>query len=150
VIVALGRLPTNADCPLCKKYPWGGVRYFHVQPPMRPAANNSIKYIKAGDMGWPETLAEFGEYARGTFAAQHSALVIWDHDCDCALLTAMQLQCNESRVAGVMPHGQVSVISPDGCDYANEPIGGMKAVSNDLQSGHVLFNRQIEESLKKL
>ncbi len=75
-VVALadrGRFPNSADGS------WTGARIFHVTKGMRATADNAVADWGDTDMGSPQTLVDFIDWARAAYPAQHYALFLWDH-----------------------------------------------------------------------
>ena len=77
VVVELGRMSgySSADGD------WKGVRRYLVKKDADPAKINSELLADLGpaDMGKPETLADFGSWARTAYPAKKYMLVVWNH-----------------------------------------------------------------------
>ena len=75
-VVALadrGRFPSAADGS------WTGARVFHVTKGMTATADNAAADWGPTDMGSPQTLVDFIDWARANYPARHYALFMWDH-----------------------------------------------------------------------
>ena len=75
-VVALadrGRYPSKADGA------WKGARIFHITQGMKATADNAVADWGQIDMGSPQTLIDFVDWARGAYPAKHYALFMWDH-----------------------------------------------------------------------
>jgi len=75
-VVALadrGRFPNKVDGS------WTGARIFHVTKGMTATADNAAADWGNTDMGSPQTLVDFIDWARANYPAQHYALFLWDH-----------------------------------------------------------------------
>ena len=75
-VVALadrGRFPSAADGS------WTGARVFHVTKGMTATADNAAADWGPTDMGSPQTLVDFIDWARANYPARHYALFLWDH-----------------------------------------------------------------------
>ena len=75
-VVALadrGRFPNAADGS------WTGARVFHVTKGMTATAENAAADWGPTDMGSPQTLVDFIDWARANYPARHYALFLWDH-----------------------------------------------------------------------
>ena len=75
-VVALadrGRFPNGADGS------WTGARIFHVTRGMTATAQNAAADWGDTDMGSPQTLVDFIDWARAAYPARHYALFLWDH-----------------------------------------------------------------------
>ena len=75
-VVALadrGRYPNAADGS------WTGARIFHVTKGMTATSENAAADWGATDMGSPQSLVEFIDWARANYPARHYALFLWDH-----------------------------------------------------------------------
>ena len=58
---------------------WTGARIFHVTKGMTATAENAAADWGPTDMGSPQTLVDFIDWARAAYPAQHYALFLWDH-----------------------------------------------------------------------
>ena len=75
-VVALadrGRFPNATDGS------WTGARIFHVTQGMKATADNAAADWGPTDMGSPQTLVDFIDWARANYPARHYALFLWDH-----------------------------------------------------------------------
>lgn len=151
IVVALGRLKDHPpDCELCNRHPWGGVRFFHVEKGPEPEGRKPIRKLIIGDMGSPATLDEFVRFCRRNFGSRHYALIIWGHGYGFSLLNAFRQMGIVKRAGRIAGSVQSIAATPRGCETPSGPEGNIKAVSNDPEFNHYLFNRQIEETLKHI
>jgi hypothetical protein len=75
-IVALadrGSRPNKADSG------WSGARVFNVAKGMKATADMAVADWGTPDMGSPQTLIDFVDWARASYPARHYALFLWDH-----------------------------------------------------------------------
>ncbi|MGD0998999.1 MAG: clostripain-related cysteine peptidase [Thermoleophilia bacterium] len=73
VLADRGRYPSAADGS------WTGARVFHVTKGMTATAANAAADWGPTDMGSPQTLVDFVDWARTNYPARHYALFLWDH-----------------------------------------------------------------------
>ena len=75
-VVALadrGRFPNAVDGG------WTGARIFHVTKGMKATSQNAAADWGTTDMGSPQTLVDFIDWARAAYPAHRYALFLWDH-----------------------------------------------------------------------
>jgi len=58
---------------------WTSTKRFHVTPGMTPTAANALEDIGEANMGNPQTLIDFINWAAANFPSERYALVLWDH-----------------------------------------------------------------------
>ena len=105
---------------------WTGVLRFHVEPQMHPVPESAVdptggSYHHA-DMASGKTLADFTAWGVSAYPARHTLLLIWSHGQGYRVFFAAQ----EAEPA-----------------YPN----GFKGVSFDDDTQHVMYNRDLHDSL---
>jgi hypothetical protein len=143
VVVELGRPQKHyytAD-----SAPWSGVKRFIVaKGVVTPDAANAVEDLGAADMGKGSTMSEFVSWGVPKFPAVNYMLVIWDHGQGYRFQIAMDRRNRE--------FASLRSLALDGGrapEQPNSPIlGGIKSVSYDEDTGNILYNRDIEDSLK--
>lgn len=148
VVIALGRIKGHEDCDVCNRYPWDGVFYFHVLPHMEPARGNAKASAQHTDMGDPASLLELVEFSRRNYRAEHYALIIWGHGYGFSLLDVHREKFLDEQASRLVTCKLGSGVDSSGCSTSSDRVSGMKAVSRDPETNHVLYNRQIQETLK--
>jgi hypothetical protein len=143
VVVQFGR-PTNRVPDRDARFgQWSGVKRYRIEKNLEPLANLALQSIAASapeaDMGDPRSLIDFVQWAREAYPAKKYMLIIWNHGQGWRLrLTAperAQLARSESM--------------PKESEY-DGLRGGFRSVSSDADTGHVLYNRQIQDGLSQL
>lgn len=107
---------------------WSRTLRFRVDKGMKPVESSALMDLGSTNMGDAKSLASFVKWARDTYPAKHTLLIIWDH-------------------------GQGWRIDVEGAErpQAAAPItGGHRYVSNDDDTGDKLYNRAIQDELTKL
>jgi cysteine peptidase C11 family protein len=143
VVVELGRPLThyyNGD-----PTPWSGVKRFLVMKHVDvPEGNVALSDLGPADMGVGQTLKDFVTWGTAAFPAENTMLIIWDHG------QGYRLQLVSNRPHPPYPVASLVALSTGGQIKPNAPprLGGVKAVSYDQDTGHILYNRDIEDSLK--
>jgi hypothetical protein len=151
IVVALGRLNEHPDdCQRCNRHPWSGVRFFHLEQGPDPEGGKPVRKLLVGDMGSPRTLEAFVRFSRREFPSRHYALIIWGHGYGFSFLNASRQLGIVTHTGSVADSGESVGEAPHGCTTPNGAEGNLKAVSSDQDFGHLLFNRQIEETLRKI
>ncbi len=143
VVVELGR-PQNHYY-TSDSAPWSGVKRFLVtKGTVTPDAANAVQDLGAADMGKGSTLSEFVSWSVPKYPAANYMLVIWDHGQGYRFQVAMDRRSREFASS--------RSLALDGARPTVEPqspiLGGIKSVSYDEDTGHILYNRDIEDSLK--
>jgi Clostripain family len=111
---------------------WSGVYRFYIAQNQSPLPAQAVEPVDpAGqDMGKPATLHDFIAWAKAKYPAQHYMVIIWNHGQGYRL----QMQLLAQRVGG--GHARPPV-----------PIGGVRAVSSDDDTGSILYNSDVEASI---
>jgi hypothetical protein len=123
---------------------WSGVYRFYLKkgtsPLPKEAAFDVRKADESVDMGKPEALAHFVDWAKREYPAHRYMLVIWNHGQGWRfqLSTDRNLRMESSR--GVSPPTTTSSRSTPA-----PALGGFRAVSSDEDTGSILFNREIQD-----
>jgi hypothetical protein len=159
ILVEMGRLGATPDFG-----GWSGVKRFRVRLDEQAIAESALVDVAASggntDMGDPATLGDFIRWGQNLYPARHYMLVIWNHGQG----WRYELARATSRVANVAQYlneSHLSVQDKSGSkaalvirEYPLEAIstdyqlrtsqpGGIRSVSNDDQTGHVLYNNDI-------
>jgi|GEM_PF-1134063 len=58
---------------------WTSTKRFRITPGMTPAAANALMDIGEANMGSPQTVIDFVNWARANYPADHYALIFWNH-----------------------------------------------------------------------
>ncbi len=140
LVVELGRPQTHYT----DSYgPWSGTLRFHVQKDMKPVPSQATSNtpVKA-DMASAGNLAKFVDWGRTHYPAKHYALVIWDHGQGWRFKLALT---HQDRAAGRLP-------APPHHLTATPPAvtGGFRSISSDDDTGHIMYNRDIQNELGAL
>jgi hypothetical protein len=127
--------------------PWSGVRRFRVMKGMLPVAENAVQDLGEADMGVGQTLADFVVWSHCFYPAEHSMLVIWDHGQGWRLQLASSMT-DRALAAHAQTFAADSSRSTIRPGTSSSPIlGGIKSVSFDEDTGNILYNRDIQNSL---
>lgn len=118
--------------------PWAGSRIFRITRNMDPSAA-PVRDLQDVDMGSGKAVAEFVAWCRQRYPAKHYALVVWDHGEGWRFQYAKTFA---ARLQGAR-----------GLDLARGPAAplarlGFKSVSHDEETGNVIYNRDLADSLK--
>ena len=138
VVVQFGRPAEHYD----RRYgAWSGVRRYHVKKGDEPLADKALAVVEgaAADMGKPDSLIGFVTWARSSFPAKRYALVIWNHG------QGWRLQLDSSQ--GQAQRAARSDVAARASEKKPRIIGGFRSVSHDEDTGNILLNRQIQDSL---
>jgi hypothetical protein len=137
VVVELGRPETSSNT--AKSSTWGGVRRYKISKGMDVASDPLVDLGSTGpstDMGTPQTLQEFVQWSIDNFAAKHYALIIASHG------QGYRLQLQSTLASGPR-------IGPSISSFLAPPeTGGFRSASQDDNSHHTLFNRDIQNVLE--
>jgi hypothetical protein len=130
ILIELARPSKPVACLGESSAPWGGMLRFEIRSGSSPTPNG--RHPVHADMGSRRALNEFLSWARRTAPSNHYILIIWGHGTGPAFLN----------------------INPtyDGTDApcAGDDTGSsVKAVSSDQESGHILYNRDVENALRR-
>lgn len=117
---------------------WGQTLRFRVTKGMEMLPENAYKDLGEVNMGSGSSLEDFVTDSKMKFPAQHYALIIWDHGQGWRAF----LENRANRADGMKDDDYLLFRS------ANEtPV---KSVSHDQTNDDELFNREIQDSLKKV
>jgi hypothetical protein len=129
---------------------WSGVRRFKVnlndqidRAPEKDLGDTG----PITDMGDPRSLVDFLNWGFDNYKAKHYLLVIWNHGqgwrFQMANSRALRLSAtNRSQPVFALINANAAKLPP--------VTGGFRSVSSDEDTGHILYNRQIQDSLLKL
>ena len=143
VVVELGR-PLNHHYrgdPL----PWSGVKRFLVTKGVNtPEAAVALSDLGPADMGTGKTLKDFVTWGVSAYPADNYMLVIWDHG------QGYRLQLTSLRATRAIfgTRNAIQVMNGPSSSQIPPAVGGVKSVSYDEDTNHILYNRDIEDSLK--
>jgi hypothetical protein len=127
---------------------WSGVRRFYVTHGSTPTAEAAIMDLATAglstDMASGKTLGEFVEWGRATLQADHYLLIIWNHGQGWRDQFATSRAVREAAAQRAQ-HAPPPVRGP-----ASRPTASFRSVSYDEDTGHVLYNRDIQDTLAAL
>jgi len=120
--------------------PWAGTRIFRITRNLDPSAA-PVHDLLDVDMGSGKAVAEFVGWCRERYPAKHYALVIWDHGEGWRFQYANTFLARLQGARGLtLPRGAPAPLARS----------GFKSVSHDEETGHVIYNRDLADSLKSL
>lgn len=146
VVVEMGRPAkhyTNSDGP------WSGVMRFKVTETTTPTAEHAV--MKLGEngpstnMGSATTLADFVQWGREKYPAKHFMLIIWNHG------QGWRFQLSGDRSLRLEAASRQGGPRLGAAEAGQIPApNGFRSVSYDEDTGSILYNRDIQDSLQKL
>ncbi|ETR67646.1 MAG: hypothetical protein OMM_05032 [Candidatus Magnetoglobus multicellularis str. Araruama] len=74
-VVQMDRINDYSD----KYGDWTDCKRFHIEKNMVPTEQNALESLGEVNMGDPETLSDFIQWAMTSYPAQQYALILWDH-----------------------------------------------------------------------
>ena len=74
-VVQMDRINDYSD----KYGDWTDCKRFHIQKDMVPTEQNALESLGEVNMGDPDTLSDFIQWAMTSYPAQQYALILWDH-----------------------------------------------------------------------
>jgi len=167
VIVQFDRINKYYPFPASHTVPdWPQTLRFRVAKGMEPIPANAVEDIGEADMGSGKTLAQFVSWGMQKYPAKRFALIIWDHGQGWRLFVANLLKRQRAivksrslavpdtvtalRSASVLLRAGVGVASNDGqtAPFRSAPGAPYRSVSNDETNQSVLYNRDMQDSLK--
>jgi hypothetical protein len=117
---------------------WSGVYRFYLKKSTLPTPKEAEMNVAAAgestDMGKPEALSSFIRWGKLKYPARRYMLVIWNHGQG----WRFELARNSSA----------RLLSPR-APSSSAPLGGFRAVSQDDDTGSILFNREIQDVVMK-
>jgi hypothetical protein len=146
-LVELGR--PNAHYPGAGSS-WSGVRRFRVEKGSNIDSKPLMDLGNKGaltDMGKPEALTDFLNWGFEHYPAKHYMLVIWNHGQGYRFQLARSRNTREASLSREAT--QSALISMNG-GKSPAVIGSFRSVSSDEVTGHILYNRQIQDALLAL
>lgn len=145
---------------------WAQTLRFRVTKNMEPLPANAIEDIGEANMGDGNVLAAFVTWSKAKYPAKRYMLVIWDHGQGWRLFVANLLRQDRSikrSRALAPPHTAVGLLAataqlrtgsgaagPQGqtAPFRSAPGDAYRSASNDETNNDVLYDREIEDSLK--
>lgn len=143
VVAQLGR-PSQGNPPLHDG--WSGVKRYKVGKGMVPTKNAALMHVgdaktPAGDMGRPETLSNFIDWATAKFPAKRRMLVIWNHGQGWRFQAAMSAARFDASTR--------KLSEPEIATMAAAPVvGSYRSVSSDDDNRSILYNKQVQAVLE--
>lgn len=131
---------------------WSGVYRFLVTKGQRPIPSQAVLDLqKKGlgtDMANPDTLEDFLRWGSQTYPAKRKLLVVWSHGQGWRFKPEGEPASTDTPNKVLQSRTERQVLA----GLPGEPrwAGGHRAVANDEDTGHILYNRQIQDSLLKL
>jgi cysteine peptidase C11 family protein len=145
---------------------WSQTLRFRVTRDMKPEPSAAVEDLGERNMGDPDVLADFVKWGMKQYPADHYMLVIWDHGQGwrkflSSLLTRHRTLV-KSRAIGLedtllsfregsrlLREGS-GIATPDGkeASFRSAPGAPYRSASNDQTDNDVLYNREIQDSLK--
>jgi hypothetical protein len=126
---------------------WQQTLRFVMKPGLTPVPANAIADLGEQNMGDPMTLQRFVDWGRQAFPARHTALVVWDHGQGYRFTVAEQQRKFAAWLA--IKNRQMRVL-PESADTMAPPPhedGLFRSVSDDEQSGDLLYMREVQDAL---
>lgn len=114
---------------------WSGARRYLVTRGMTPASGQEVEIVGGAevDMGAPETLQAFLQWGRAKYPARRYAAVIWNHGQGYRLVSTA---AGERVVRAQTPR-----------EVAREPEPSHRAVSEDADTGSIIYNSDLRAAL---
>lgn len=124
---------------------WSGVMRFNVKKGTRPVRSEAVMDLGAdgpdADMGSPDTLAKFIDWSIQNYPAKRYLLVVWNHGQGWRFQLAADPVLRTITVDNFRSKQAFDLRS------ATPPIGGFRSVSQDADTGHILYNSEIQRVL---
>ncbi|MDX8540092.1 clostripain-related cysteine peptidase [Mesorhizobium abyssinicae] len=129
---------------------WAGVLRFRVTKGQEPVPADAAMDLRGGpailsDLGSREAFQDFVEWSIRTYPARRYMLIIWNHGQGWRFQTAKSFAVNNAAPESAISATELAVTRP-----ATPSVGGFKAVSFDADTGHYLFNSDIQLVLEKV
>ncbi|MCC7682750.1 clostripain-related cysteine peptidase [Janthinobacterium sp. FW305-128] len=123
---------------------WSGVYRFLVNKGSNPRPEQALVDVaKSGDsvdMGSPIALKQFIQWSKKTHPAKHYMLVIWNHGQGWRFQLAANGPLKEQSARFGLTTQQLNAVP------ATTPaVAGYRAVSSDDDTGHILYNREVQD-----
>jgi hypothetical protein len=149
MILDAGRPKSRYGCG--DKDQWDGVLRFHVAKNQQPLPKTAVQVLGAADMGSADTLRDFVDWAQKHYGAKHYLLVIWNHGQGWRFQTARNQSVKVNFASGRAPAELSAELKRAVAEEGPQrPVGGFRSVSFDDDTGHFLYNRDIQDSLGDL
>lgn len=127
-----------------KESEWSGVYRFLIGKDTKPVPEHAVVEVKAigesEDMGAPAALEQFIVWSRQNYPAKRYMLVIWNHGQGWRLLMT-----SKDGGQGLSPESAPLHPLSGGGETSSPAIGGFRAISVDDDTGHILYNREVQE-----
>jgi hypothetical protein len=144
---------------------WKQTLRFRVTKGMEPNPTNALEDLGEINMGDGAALADFLIWGRQKFPAKRTMLVIWDHGQGWRIFTTSFIERERAiRNARALPvkdnltllrATSVLLRSAEGvaldgitASFRSAPFASYRSASNDETNNDVLYNREIQDSLK--
>jgi hypothetical protein len=145
---------------------WSQTLRFRVTRDMKPEPSAAVEDLGERNMGDPDVLADFVKWGMKQYPAEHYMLVIWDHGQGWRKFLTSLLKRHrtlvKSRAIGLddtllsFRKGSLllrkgsGIATPDGDEapFRSAPGAPYRSASNDQTDNDVLYNREIQDSLK--
>ncbi|HIE43368.1 MAG TPA: hypothetical protein EYP78_01050 [Candidatus Omnitrophica bacterium] len=131
---------------------WTGCARFEISQGDTPVLENAVENLEEVDMGDSETLRDFVEWGTRYYAAEHYALVLWNHGG--GWRERMERLKGELRTKGksLSQEEKQKIFSEIQSleKKLKEKEGILKAVCWDDTDGGVLYTREIREALEAI
>jgi len=123
---------------------WSGVYRFFVAKGSNPRPENAVVDVAAAgestDMGSPQALKQFIQWAKKSYPAKHYMLVVWNHGQGWRFQLAASSAVKQQSARAALPKQAVEGVPP-----TTPAVGGYRAVSSDDDTGKILYNREVQE-----
>jgi hypothetical protein len=150
VVAQLGRpkcdrkATPSTDCYTTEDGNWSGVYRFLVEKGTKPRPEQARVNVSAAgdstDMGSPQALRQFIQWAKKSYPAKRYMLVIWNHGQGWRFQLAKDRALRIQSVRSPVPNQIAESI------HGSAPaVGGYRAVSSDDDTGNILYNREVQD-----
>ncbi len=149
VIVEMGRPKVHVTTDAGN---WSGVLRFHVSQNQEPLPKNAVADLRSkptlSDMGSFVALRDFVDWSVRNYPAKKYMLVIWNHGQGWRFQMAAD---SDIRISSA--RGRLAVISTQrqvAAKKVTPTVGGFRAASFDDDTGHYLYNSDIEQATQEI
>jgi hypothetical protein len=124
---------------------WSGVLRFKVEKDMGPTPDRAVMNLGIADMGSAKTLGNFVTWARAKYPAKRYMLIIWNRGQGWRFQLASNRGLREVATRNSVADASRAL------DRTHLPSpNGYRSVSYDEDSGQILYNRDIQETLQRI
>lgn len=116
---------------------WSGVLRFRVMKDMEPTVGHALENLGSVDMGSQQTLQDFVSWGIKEYPAHRYFVIVWNHG------QGYRFQLTDDRDTRARASYDTTVVSEADQDI----VGGYRAVSSDDDTGHLLYNSDIQAVL---